>query len=294
MDWNNDGLLDIIVGDRLGNIRYFKRLASGDVSLIAEPMIEVSGKPIELGYNSAPCVVDWNNDNLPDIVAGKLDGVPASLYLYINNGVTGQPEFSVTDTVCCSGEPIILYATYPDFADMNNDGLQDLLVGSSTGRIACYTNCGTADLPLFEEFEDLVSDGEVINYYSYVRPSVCDWNEDGIPDIIVADFSGEVYLFLGEPSGGISEDETAATLHLSLSTPSVDMIYATVELQEAAEVSAALYSVEGRLQLSESFGLLNSGIHPLTMDVRHVPAGIYLFFCSAEGSNTSRNVVILD
>ncbi len=287
-------MLDIIVGDRLGSVSYFRRLASGDIDLIAEPLIEVAGKAISLGYNSAPCVVDWNNDNLPDLVAGKLEGIPTGLHLYINEGVTGAPLFTETDTVFCSGEPIQLYTTYPDFGDLNNDGLADLIVGSTTGRVACYINSGTADLPLFEEFEDLVADGEVIVFYSYVRPSICDWNEDGTPDILLADYSGEVYLYLGEPAGGVQEAQTAYPLQLNLSNPAVDLICATIELQDAAEVSVALYSVEGRLQFRESFGLLNSGIHPLQMDIRHIPAGVYLIIGSAGEETVSRSVVILD
>ncbi|RKZ03403.1 hypothetical protein DRQ25_17820 [Candidatus Fermentibacteria bacterium] len=287
-------MLDIIVGDRLGSVSYFRRLASGDVDLIAEPLVEVAGKEIFLGYNSSPSVVDWNNDNLPDIVAGKLEGIPAGLHLYVNEGVAGDPLFNATDTVYCSGEPIELYASYPDFGDLNGDGLLDLIVGSTTGRIACYINSGTADLPVFEEFEDLVADGDVINFYSYVRPSICDWNEDGTPDILLADYSGEVYLYLGESAGGLQEAQTAYPLKLNPSSPAVEVLYATIELQDAAEVSVALYSVEGRLQFRESCGLLNSGIHPLQMDIRHIPAGVYLFIASAGGETASRSVVILD
>jgi len=294
VDWNNDGRLDIIVGDRLGNVSYFRRLASGDINLIAEPMVSVAGEPISLDYNSAPCVVDWNNDNLPDLVAGKLEGIPAGLHLYINDGVTGDPLFNSTDTVYCSGEPIQLHASYPDFGDMNNNGLLDLIVGSTTGRIACYINSGTADLPVFEEYEELSADGDIINFYSYVRPSVCDWNEDGIPDILVADYSGEISLFLGEPATGVEEAETACLLQLSLNSPAVDLISVTIELWNAAEVSAALYSVDGRLQCKGWSGILDSGVHPLQMDIRHLPAGAYLFVCSAGEVTVSRSVVVLD
>ncbi len=287
-------MLDIIVGDRLASVSYFRRLASGDVDLIAEPLVEVAGKEIFLGYNSSPSVVDWNNDNLPDIVAGKLEGIPAGLHLYINEGVPGDPLFNATDTVYCSGEPIELYASYPDFGDLNDDGLPDLIVGSTTGRIACYINSGTPDLPLFEEFEDLICDGEVINYYSYVRPSVCDWNEDGIPDILAAGYSGEIELFLGKPPTGIEEVETSNAFGFSLDSPAYDLIRAYIELPNSSEVTAALYSVDGRLQCRESYGILNSGVHPLHMDIRDVPAGVYLFISSAGEETASRSVVILD
>ena len=227
MDWDSDGRLDIIVGDRLGNIRFFKRLPFGDIFLIAEQMVDVAGKPIFLGYNSSPSVVDWNNDNLPDLVTGKLEGIPAGLHLYINDGVTGEPLFNATDTVYCSGEPIELSASCPDFGDLNNDGLLDLIVGSTTGRIPCYINCGTADLPVFEAYEELRADGEIINFYSYIRPSICDWNEDGIPDILAAGYPGDIELFLGEPLTGIEEIETACTFRFNLENPAVDFIRAS-------------------------------------------------------------------
>ncbi|MCK5116607.1 MAG: VCBS repeat-containing protein [Candidatus Aegiribacteria sp.] len=294
MDWNADGRLDIIVGDRLGNISYFRRLDSGELTLIAEPMIAVAGEEIFLGNNSSPSVVDWNNDDLPDLVAGRLSGIPAGLYLYINEGVAGDPLFNETDTVFCSGEPIELYASYPDFGDLNDDGLMDLIVGSTTGRIPCYINCGTPDLPVFEEYEDLRADGEVLNIYTYIRPSICDWNEDGIPDIIAGGDSGEILLFLGQPLTGLEEVEAEYSLRLSLNSPAVDLIRASIELPSSAEVKSALYSVDGRLQCIESYGILNSGIHTLQMDIRDIPDGVYLFISSVGEETISRSVVILD
>ncbi len=86
MDWNNDGRLDIIVGDRLGSVNYFRRLVSGNIYLLEESPVEVAGRPIDMGNNSAPCVIDWNNDGLADLVVGRVEAVPAGLYLSINGG----------------------------------------------------------------------------------------------------------------------------------------------------------------------------------------------------------------
>ena len=294
MDWDDDGRLDIIVGDRLGNVSYFSRLSFGDIFLIAEPKVTVAGKPISVGHNSAPSVVDWNNDGLPDLVTGRLEGIPTCLYLYINESVTGEPLFNETDTVFCSGEPIHLYASYPDFGDLTNDGLLDLIVGSTTGRIPCYINCGSADNPVFEKYEDLTADGDVINFFSYVRPSICDWNEDGIPDILVGDYTGSIFLFLGEPSTGVEEAEVACSLQLSLNSPAVGIIRASIELRSSREVSTALYSIDGRLQCTEWIGILDSGVHLLQMDARDVPAGGYLYVCSAGEVTVCRSVVVLN
>jgi hypothetical protein len=294
VDWNNDGMLDIIVGDRLGNISYFRRLPAGDIFLIAEPRVLVAGKPIFVGYNSSPSIVDWNNDNLPDLVTGRTEGIPAGLFLYMNEGTAGSPLFNSTDTVFCSGEPIQVYYSYPDFEDMNNDGLQDLVLGSSTGRIECYINSGTPDLPVFEEFRDLRADGEVINFYSYVRPSVCDWNEDGTPDLLVGDDTGSIFLYLGLPETGIEENEGEDRFGLSLVNPAAGFIRASVELYCRSEVSMKLYSTDGRLLAEQHHGVLDAGTHILHTDISEIPSGVYILICSSGGATVSRSLTVLE
>ncbi len=289
-----DGRLDIIVGDRLASVNYFRRLSNGDIYLIEEPKINVAGKPINVGYNSAPSVVDWNNDSLPDLVVGRTEGIPTGLYLYINEGTAGAPLFNEAQAVPCAGEPIQVYATYPDFGDMNNDGLIDLVLGSSTGRIECYTNQGTADSPLFVDHEDLRADGEVINFNSYIRPSVCDWNEDGIPDILASGLDGTVNLYTGQPGTGLPGNETVQRLHLRVSNPAVDHISVSIELQNPGEVTAALYSVDGRLYRTGFSGTMSAGVNLLQMDISDIPAGAYLLVCSAGDRVVSQSVVVLN
>jgi len=298
VDWNDDGRLDIIVGDRLGTISYFSRLSSGDIFLTAEPKINVDGKPIYVGHNSAPSIVDWNNDGLPDIVTGRMEGIPSCLYLYINEGVTGESLFNQTDTVFCSGEPIQLYSSYPDFGDLNDDGLPDLVVGSTTGRIVCYINCGTPDLPVFEYHEDLKADGKVIDFYSSIRPSICDWNDDGIPDILAANYTGTINLFLGEPDTGVEEGEGSSlsgglTLN-SLNNPASGFIQPSIELWSTAEVSITIYSLDGRLLAMAFNGILDSGTHLLQLDIDGIPSGVCLFVVSSGQNRVCRSLVVLD
>lgn len=297
MDWNDDGRLDIIVGDRLGTISYFSRLSSGDIFLTTEPKITVDGKPIYVGHNSAPSIVDWNNDGLPDIVTGRMEGIPSCLYLYINEGIIGESLFNQTDTVFCSGEPIHLYSSYPDFGDLNNDGLLDLIVGSTTGRIVCYTNSGTPDLPVFEDYEYLRADGKIIDFYSSIRPSICDWNDDGIPDILAANYTGTINLFLGEPDTEIEEGERISMSGLALNgfnNPASDFIQSSIELWSTAVVSIAIYSLDGRLLNTLFNGILDSGTHLLQLDIDGIPSGVYLFVISTGQDRICRSLVVLD
>jgi len=297
VDWDDDGRLDIIVGDRLGNVSFFKRLSSGDIFLVAEPDVNVEGKPIYVGNNSSPSVVDWNNDGLPDLVVGRLEGIPTGLYLFLNEGVMGAPLFNHTDTVFCSGEPIIEYVTYPDFHDMNSDGLDDLILGTSSGTLQCFLNTGTPDLPIFLEYEDLRADGEIIDFNSYIRPSICDWNEDGITDVLAAGYDGSIQLYLGQPETGIGDIEEVNTVNIlldGLTNPAHGYVQASISLLNGAEVSTTLYSINGRI-LSEDFhGILNPGSHLLGISADDLPAGACLLIISAGEVRICRSLVLLD
>lgn len=277
MDWDGDGLLDIIVGDREGSVSYFRRLPIGDVLLTEEPPVKVAGRPISLPFNSAPSVIDWNGDDLPDLVVGRADGVPAAAYLFVNQGSPGEPLFTATDTVMAGGQPIQLYYVYPDFHDMNGDGLQDLVFGCSQGRIACCINSGTTTQIVLEDTVFLQSEGEDINLYTYVRPSVCDWNGDGIPDILAADYTGFVYLFLGEPDTWIGGTEALVTREGSalaiLGNPVSGQVGFRLTLPETMLLEASLYSVDGRLLLTADLGQVPEGETVHSLAVSALPRG---------------------
>lgn len=295
MDWNNDGRLDIIVGNREGYVNYFRRLSYGDIFLEEELPVYVGDHPINHSHNSSPSVFDWNSDNLPDLIVGIQDGIPAGLYLYMNEGLSGDPVFLQTDTVMCSGEPIQFYNNYPDFRDMNGDGLEDLVLGSTSGKIACFENVGTPDSPLFEDYEYLKADGEEINFYSSVRPSICDWNEDGRPDMLIGTYTGNIFLFLGIEETGISSgsviDETVNLLRI-YGNPASGILNMEITLGTRIDVELALYDTNGRLLRRMSPGVLSSGRHLFEMSISELPGGIAFLVCTAGETQMTKPVVI--
>jgi hypothetical protein len=290
VDWDLDGRLDIIVGDREGSVYYFRRLPEGDIFLVQEPRIAVAGRPIQVGLNSSPSVVYWNGDSLPDLVVGKMEGFPGGLLLYMNEGSAGQPVYNVTDTVTCGGEPIQLYAAYPDFGDLDGDGLQDMIVGNTTGRIPCYINSGTPEKPLFVQYEDLRADGEVLNLYTYIRPSICDWNQDSVPDLLASTYEGTVRLYLGIPGTGVARPEPYAFPGISLegyANPVHEVLRPVIILATDTGVTTTVHSVEGRMLAEEDHGQLGCGTHELLIDTSRLPAGVYLFTCTGAGDRVS-------
>lgn len=292
MDWDGDGYLDIIVGDRPGNVHFFKRLDYGNIYMEEQELLAVAGQRIDIGYNSSPSIVDWNGNGLPDLVIGRLNPIPAGVLLLVNEGTPYSPNYMLIDTVFHSGEPIELTTAYPDFHDMNGDGLTDMVVGSANGRIACFVNSGTTEQPVFNHMENLRADGEEVYFYSYVRPTVCDWNADGYPDMLVADYTGMIYLYLGNPQMGVEQSEEP--IQITVNNPVTDLLNFSIFLAEPAEAVVNLYSLGGRLVRSESFRNLPQGHAALNLEVSDLPSGCYTVQVSSGRFTEMKSVILLN
>ena len=89
----------------------------------------------------------------------------------------------------------------PCVADWDGDGLPDLIVGCGDGSVMFYRNIGTAKEPKLDEGQVLIPpgsmeyDGDKIPKTPTrgVRAKVCvvDYNGDGLPDLLVGDFSNQ-------------------------------------------------------------------------------------------------------
>lgn len=85
VDWDRDGIKDLLVGGEDGQITFFKGLA-GRRFAFGVPL-QAEGKPIQLGYRTKFCVVDWNGDGLMDLVIGDAEsgskGTTGFVYLVL-------------------------------------------------------------------------------------------------------------------------------------------------------------------------------------------------------------------
>ena len=121
-----------------------------------------------------------------------------NVLLYPNMGSLGDPRFLGCQPLIDEYRPIdVGWYGVPILYDWNDDGLIDLLAGTGHNVILWWENVGTTTDYQFDYQGFVQADGAkletpetpcpessvFVNDY-FTMPCVCDWNQDGLPDIL--------------------------------------------------------------------------------------------------------------
>lgn len=174
VDWDNDGLTDLLVGGGSGEIVYYRNISK------RRGMEFDKGRSlsIESVPGAAPFVVDWNNDGRKDLLIG---GASGSVSLMLNNGTESAPAFGKGVFLESAGGVISVGSdAVPWVADWNKDGRKDLLIGSGAGTLSLFLNLGS------DEAVELAPPVFILQTSGAVAPMVVDWNGDGARELLIA------------------------------------------------------------------------------------------------------------
>jgi hypothetical protein len=228
VDFNNDGLKDIVAGDTKGNVWYFKNVgAKGKPELATGEMLKADGKVIapahttykmgdkgarevdqvmegshELaGVYSKIHLADWDDDGLMDLLIGHM----STIVFYKNAGTKSAPSFLAPKLI------VIPEGKFPDrpspyVVDWDGDGKLDLLSGCERPKITFYRNVGSNGTPKLEKGVEILLKAEGFDKGYRCRIGIADWNNDGKMDLLVGNrviqekpsTGGNIWLFLGK------------------------------------------------------------------------------------------------
>ena len=130
-DIDNDGDLDMLVGAETGSSMQFYKNAGSNAFVADNSYITGVTSPSD-GH---PTFVDLDRDGDYDLVIGGLSG---SLLYYENTGTPSSPVWSRDDAVL-AGLSVDQDAA-PAFADMDDDGKPDVIIGEYNGNFSYYKN----------------------------------------------------------------------------------------------------------------------------------------------------------
>lgn len=145
IDWNKDGLMDLVMLDHEGYLAFYERFKNDSGELYLQPGKRIfkdeDGSDLRLTANKAGgsgrrkfTLTDWDNDGDSDLmVNGK------NVDFYENIGEKeGQIQFKNKGPV--SPQRLAGHTTSPTIVDWDGNGVRDLLIGAEDGHLYWLEN----------------------------------------------------------------------------------------------------------------------------------------------------------
>jgi hypothetical protein len=183
-DWNGDGFGDLVIGGNTGTLRLIAS-SGGFIS---------NGSGLDFTVAStrtSPALGDMNGDGKADLIVLLDDGTAR---LFLNNGTSipfsGSGSANFLGTPAAAGTSIAV-------GDINQDGLRDVLLADSDGRIWEFLNNGSGGFSL----QSKVWGGSYPGFATGLTLAAADLEGDGDLDLIGGLANGGV-LALRDPSVG--------------------------------------------------------------------------------------------
>ncbi|HEY4150413.1 MAG TPA: VCBS repeat-containing protein [Chitinophagaceae bacterium] len=234
-DFNNDGLQDIFFCGSQVSCRLY--LNKGDFKF--EDITQSAGVQTS-AWCTGVSVVDINNDGLPDIyvcVSGSRQPEKRKNLLFINQGNLRFKEEAAEYGLDDMG-----YSTQAAFFDYDKDGRLDMYLlnhrlyndypnavvpkdtsGNSPAADKLYRNMGIRPGTNHPYFKDVSKEAGIKEDGYGLGVTISDFNNDGWPDIYVAnDYIGNDLLWLNNKNGTFSNCISRSLRHQSYNSMGVD------------------------------------------------------------------------
>lgn len=218
-DIDSDGDKDLFGAPQSGQIYFFENVDTSvpRTNPTFAKGIVVAYDDLYLQWSTHPRikVADFTGDGLLDFVVDRaweladLNNPSHRDYgaLFKNVGTAASPKWERMDAY--NGAPYTetfqicdaLRQNVVRAVDRNNDGKTDLIAGDCDGFIWYFQNQASNLFPVFAAGVRLSAGGKILslaNEKGHARPDVCDWNNDGRIDLVVADGAGSITVYLNE------------------------------------------------------------------------------------------------
>lgn len=187
-DVDNDGDLDVFIGEDSGATFFYKNKGAAETPVFARKLKNPFGIK-DVGFNASASLADIDGDGDSDLFIGSSSG---NIHFYRNVSTDSKVAFE-SRVINPFGLNAKDFYTRPTFADVDGDGDLDAFIGTS-GALKFFENTGSVQFPIFSAPIDNPFGLE--NSGSYPSPAFADIDADGDLDVFVGDGDGDTRFFL--------------------------------------------------------------------------------------------------
>jgi hypothetical protein len=260
-DYNNDSLLDLVVGnygyhlaynDPISSLALFENTGTKDIpkyDLIDRDWQGISTVNLNTNLNIpvlniSPTFGDLDGDGDKDMLLGDADG---ELHYFTNQ----SGNFNITVPNYFSID--VGYFSQPQLVDVDRDGLLDIIIGEQDGSLNYCPNSGTVTNAAFDTIIKNWGGIDVdTNYFSsgYSSPKLIDSN--GVYQLFVGSYTGTIYQF--------------TNIDGNLSGQFLPVYSTAANLWDGGKCAFALADINNDNQLEMILGNLSGGIAYFSSD----------------------------
>ncbi len=288
-DMNNDGRLDLFITRLQRGMEHYRQKSTApfEFELVTENFIP----SVTWVFPPTPVFADLDSDGRLDLLFAGEDRTIARL----EESSPGSEGFVLLESKWDIGDQGIINfgAKVPCILDYDNDGLLDMILGWSGGKLRHLRQ-------IHPDSARFVYAGETfaaIDVKSYSHPTVVDINKDGRLDVVVGDGNGGLSLYMDMGPAAVGDPPGAASLLgiVDLSpNPCTDQANVRFDVATSSSVTVRLFDALGReVARPAAAARQGSGGHSITLETADLPSGMYHVVITSGSQRATRNLLKL-
>lgn len=289
-DLDDDGDMDMLIGEQLGTMYYFENISNGPTDSAEFMLADNFFEGIDVGEFSTPQLVDVDSDEVLDIITGEKVG---RVFYYHNTGTKTNYSFADTATSDWFGEIDVRngqpFGFSVPFLTKNPVNQSMMLVGNITGNMFLYDNIDNNLNGVFSIADSSWTDERD---GSRLSPYGGDINNGGLPEFIVGLSRGGFKMYtMGDSPVGVHEPYSTLLQDVRIiPNPASDLVKIVLPASistASPQIVISIIDLTGR----QVYRDVQSHRQP-TVDIRNIPDGVYVIQIEIAGNAENRKLVI--